>query len=95
MFKLLSKAWEKKQIKIDPLQCVMSFKRNFPLDLLSEAQAVQALIAAGFPKRVAFETALSCIDDVEYVMQQIEVEKDNIPSLMDELPEDDEGDDEE
>lgn len=90
MFRLLAKAWEKKQIKIDPLQCVMSFKRNFPLDLLSEAQAVQALIAAGLPKRVAFETALSCIDDVEYVMQLIEAEKDNIPSLMEDIDDDEE-----
>ena len=91
MFRLLSKAWEKKQIKVDPLLCVLDCsKRNFPLDLLSEAQAVQALIAAGLPKRVAFETALSCIDDVEAVMQEIEMEKDSIPSLMDNLPEDEE-----
>ena len=83
MFKLLAKAWEKKQLKIDPLQCVMSFKRNFPLDILSEAQAVQQLIAAGLPKRVAFDIALSCIDDVEWVMQQIEAEKAAYPpSLM-------------
>lgn len=90
MFQLLAKVWEKKQIKIDPLQCVMSFKRNFPLDLLSEAQAVQSLIAAGLPKRVAFDVALSCVDDVDWVMQQIEDEKDGIPSLMDNLPEDEE-----
>ena len=63
----------------------MSFKRNFPLDLLSEAQAVQALIAAGLPKRVAFDVALSCVDDVDWVMQQIEEEKTDIqiPSLTD------------
>ena len=91
MFLLLSKAWAKKQIKVDPLLCTMDCsKRNFPLDLQSEAQSVQALIAAGLPKRVAFETALSCIDDVEAVMQEIEMEKDSIPSLMDHLPEDDE-----
>lgn len=84
MFRLLAKAWEKKKIKIDPLQCVMSFKRNFPLDLVSEAQAVQALIAAGLPKRVAFDAALSFVDDVEAVMQEIEEEKDGIQSLMDE-----------
>lgn len=89
MFKLLSKAWEKKQVKVDPLQCVMEFKRNFPLDLLSEAQAVQALIAAGLPKRVAYQIALSCVDDIDYVMQLIEEEKDDIPSLTEILPEDD------
>lgn len=90
MFRLLAKAWEKKQVKIDPLQCVMEFKRNFPLDLLSEAQAAKALISAGVPKRVAYQIALSCIDDVEYVMQQIEAEKDDIPSLEDDMPGDDE-----
>ena len=90
MFELLAKAWEKKKVKFDPLQCVMEFKRNFPLDLLSEAQAAQALIAAGVPKRVAFQIALSCIDDIDYVMQLIEAEKDDIPSLTDE-DEDEEG----
>lgn len=91
MFQLLAGSWTKKQIKVDPLQCTMSFKRNFPLDLLSEAQAVQALIAAGVPKRVAFEIALSCVDDIEYVMQQIEAEKDDMPGLFDEDQDDDEG----
>lgn len=87
MFQLLAKAWEKKKVKIDPLQCVMEFKRNFPLDLLTEAQAAQALISAGVPKRVAYQIALSCVDDVDYVMQEIEKEKDDVPSLFDEDPE--------
>lgn len=91
MFRLLAKAWEKKQVKIDPLQCVMSFKRNFPLDLISEASAVQQLIAAGLPKRVAFDIALSCVDDVEYVMQQIDKEKEEMLSLMANMPGDDAG----
>lgn len=90
MFQLLANCWAKKQIKIDPLQCVMSFKRNFPLDLLSEAQAVQALKAAGLPDRVAYEVGLSCVDDVDYVMQIKEAEKNSIPSLMEDLPEDNE-----
>ena len=88
MFQLLANVWDKKQVKIDPLQCVMNFKRNFPLDLLSEAQAVQALKAAGLPERIAYEIALSAVDDVEYVMQVKEQEKDSIPSLMVNLPED-------
>lgn len=90
MFKLLASVWAKKQLKIDPLQCVMSFKRNFPLDLLSEAQAVQALKSAGLPDRVAYEIALSCVDDVEYVMQQKEAEKDLIAPLMADDDEEDE-----
>ncbi len=89
MFQLLSNVWAKKQIKVDPLQCVMSFKRNFPLDLLSEAQAVQSLISAGLPKRVAFDIGLSCVDDVDWVMQQIEEEKDSLPSLMEDEEEED------
>ena len=89
MFKLLASSWAKKQIKVDPLQCTMDFKRNFPLDILSEAQAATALISAGLPKRVAYQLALSGIDDIEYVMQLIEEEKEGIPSLMQDLPEDD------
>lgn len=81
MFKLLCSSWRKKQIKIDPLQCFMNFKRNFPLDILSEAQAVQALRGAGLPQQVALEN-LSFIDDIDYVMQLIEDEKDSIPPLV-------------
>lgn len=81
MFKLLSKVWSvKKQINCDPLQCVMEFKRNFPLDLTSEAQACATLIGCGLPKEIAF-SQLSFIDDPDYVMQLIEEEVNNIPSL--------------
>lgn len=80
MFKLLSGVWSKRQIKADPLQCTMAFKRNFPADVQQEAQMVQALISAGLPKEVAFEQ-LSFVDDVEWVMQLIEREKDGIPAL--------------
>jgi len=88
MFELLAKVWEKKQIKVDPLLCVMEPKRNFPLDLLTEAQAAQAMLAAKMPQRAVYSMAFSGVDDVESIMQEIEREKDNIPSLMDELPED-------
>lgn len=90
MWKLLSSAWRKKGITVDPLQCIMEFKRNFPLDLASEAQTVQALIAAGIPKEIAF-AQLSFVDDVDYVMEMIEQEMQNITSLADTVPED-EGD---
>lgn len=81
MFKLLASSWRKKSIVVDPLQCIMEFKRNFPLDILNEAQAVQALISAGLPKEVAFNVGLSCIDDIDYVMQLIEEEKGGISAL--------------
>ena len=81
MFKVLASGLRKRTIKIDPLQCIMEFTRNFPLDLLSEAQAAQQLIAAGLPKEVAFTSALSFIDDIDYVMRLIEQEKNSIPPL--------------
>uniref|UniRef100_UPI004056912F phage portal protein n=1 Tax=Acetatifactor sp. TaxID=1872090 RepID=UPI004056912F len=89
MYKLLASSFVKKRIAFDPLQCYTTFKRNFPMDIVSEAQTCQQLISAGLPKEVAFEQ-LSFIDDVEYVMELIEAEKDNIPSLADTLPDDEE-----
>ncbi len=90
MFKLLSSSFEKKKIPFDPLQCSVKYNRNFPTDFLSEAQAVQALIAAGLPKQIAFR-ALSFVDDIGAVMRLIETEKDDIPDMEDEtgeLPQD-------
>lgn len=85
MFKLLASAWRKKQVNIDPLQCYMEYSRNFPLDILGEAQAAQALINTGMPKEFAWEKSLSFVngDDMEYVRQLIEDEMNSMPSLMD------------
>lgn len=88
MFRLLANAWGAKQIKVDPLQCCMEFKRNFPLDSLSNAQAAQAMIAAGVPKQIAWAICIPEIDDVEYAMELAESERDSIPSLTENLPED-------
>ena len=88
MWKLLASAWIKRGNKVDPLQVTMEFKRNFPLDTLSEAQTVQQLITAGIPKEVAF-SQLSFVDDVEYIMQLIEEEQMSIPDL-DVIPDEDE-----
>lgn len=93
MFELLAGVFAKRQIKFDPLQCTMSFKRNFPLDLVSEAQAAQAMKGAGVPDRVAYEMAFSSIDDIEYVMQLKEEERDNMPGLMETVPGDDDDQD--
>ena len=82
MWKLLASVWAKRGNKIDPLQCTVKPHRNFPLDILSEAQAVQALIGAGLPKQVAYEQ-LSFVEDVDNVMELIEAEKDGIPDLDD------------
>lgn len=85
MWKLLASAWTKKGIKVDPLQCTMEFKRNFPLDTQSEATTVQTLISAGIPKEVAF-SQLSFVDDVDYLMEMIKAEQEDVlemyPSLQ-------------
>lgn len=91
MFKLLGSSFMKKRIPFDYLQCYTTYKRNFPMDLISEAQTVQSLVNAGLPKSVAFEQ-LSFVDDVEYIMDEIEAEKEAIPSLTQMLPEDNEDD---
>lgn len=92
MFKLLASSFNKKRIPFDPLQAYSVYKRNFPMDLISEAQTVQSLVNAGVPKKIAFEQ-LSFVDDVDYIMDEIEKEKEAIPSLMQMLPEDDDTDD--
>lgn len=89
MFKLLAGCWAKKRIPCDPLQCYITFKRNFPVDLQNEAQAVSAIISSGMPKRIAF-SQYSFVDDVEEVMQLIEEEKDDIPNLYEDTKEDQE-----
>lgn len=92
MYKLLASSFAKKRIPFDPLQCYTVYKRNFPMDLVNEATTAQALVNAGIPKKIAFEQ-LSFVDDVDYIMDEIEAEKDNIPPLTVTLPEDDEDDD--
>ena len=81
MFKVLASAWGKKAIAFDPLQVTLEFKRNFPLDELSEAQTAQAYIAAGLPK-VWVYSQLSRVDDVDYIMDLIEQEKESAMALF-------------
>lgn len=82
MWKVLCSAWQKRRNNVDPLQITIEFQRNFPLDELSEAQTVQALISAGIPKQIAF-SRLSCVDDINYVMDLIEQEENGIIPLDD------------
>lgn len=81
MFKLLSSVWRKKKIQVDPLQCYMTFHRNFPVDMQSEAATATSLMSAGLPKKVVYEN-LSFIDDVDYVLDLIEEEKDITPLFV-------------
>ena len=89
MFKLLGSSFAKKRIPFDYIQCCVTYSRNFPMDLVSEAQTCQQLIGAGLPKEIAY-SQLSFVDDVDYIMELIEAEKDGIPSLNDNIPEDNE-----
>ena len=83
MWKLLANVWGKRGVKVDPLQCTMDFSRNMPLDESTEAQVVRTLISAGLPKRYAY-SRLSGVDDVEYIMDMIEDEKNDITPLYEE-----------
>lgn len=90
MFKALANSLAKKTIKIEPLQVIMDFSRNFPLDLLSEAQAVGQLISTGVVSKRTAISQLSFVDDPDYELDLIEEEKSDIPSLIDKVKEDDE-----
>ena len=68
----------------------MDFSRNFPLDLLSEAQAVGQLISTGVVSKRTAISQLSFVDDPDYELDLIEEEKSDIPSLIDKVKEDDE-----
>ena len=84
MWKILASSWEKKGIKVDPLQCTADFTRNFPMSTLSNAQAAQALISAGVPKKVAWSIALPEIDDPNYVEEMAIHEKEDAMELYEE-----------
>lgn len=86
MFKVLASFWRKRRIEFDPLQVVLDFKRNFPLDKQSEAQTAKELIAAGLPKRIAWSIAISGIDDIDYVLDILKQEQEDITPLYEDLP---------
>ncbi len=82
MFHLLSDSWRTRlRLNAVPSQFIMDFSRNFPLDALSEAQAAQAMISSGLPKRLAFANAYSFVDDVDYVMDLVAEEEGDTASL--------------
>lgn len=82
MFRLLASSWRKKRIVFDPLQAVIEYKRNFPVDSMNEAQTAQAQKAAGLPDEWIF-SQMSEIDDVDYIMQLREAEKEDVTNLYD------------
>lgn len=77
MWHLLASSFAKKGIKFDPLQVVMDFKRNFPTETAENAQAAQALIAAGISKKQAWAIAIPEIDDPDYAEEMARAEKED------------------
>jgi SPP1 family phage portal protein len=84
MWKVLCSSWKKKGIDIDPMHIIMDSKLNIPQDLEGEARTVQTLIGAGLPKRYAY-SKLSDVEDVEWIMNEIEAEKDEITEMYPDL----------
>lgn len=80
MWRVLASAWSVKGTAVDPLQCTIETKRNFPWDKLEEAQAAQAQKAAGLPDRYIFEQ-MQGVDDVDYVMGLIEEQRESVEEL--------------
>ena len=87
MFKVIGSAFNKRGIAFDYLQCYSEYKRNFPVDVASEANAVQALINAGVPDEIAYNY-LSFVDDIDYLMELKEKKKQD---AVDMFAPDDEG----
>lgn len=87
MFKILASSWVKRlRVNVDPLQCFIEYKRNFPIDIIGDVQAAQALKNLGVPLDIACDKTLSFMgkDDIDYMMDRIEEEENMIPSLYDE-----------
>lgn len=81
-FKVLCSAWAKKGIcdKEDYLKLWFEFKRNIPVNIKEKVEAAVAMLAI-----TSHKTALATlpnVDDVEYEMEQRELERDAIPPLM-------------
>ena len=89
MFRLLASSWRKKTITFDPLQAVVEYKRNFPIDSASEANTAKARIEAGLPKEWVYGQ-MAEIDDVDYIMELIEQEKEDVTPLYEDNDENDE-----
>lgn len=83
MFKLLEGPWNLKtpSLKFDHLKVWYEFKRNFPQDLLYEADATNKL--KGYVSEQTRLSKLSFVDDPQYEMKLMERERD-IPPLEDE-----------
>jgi SPP1 family phage portal protein len=71
-FKILASAWRKKGMSINYTDIWFQFKRNFPLNLLDEAQTSATL--KGLVSEQTRLSQLSFVDDIEFEMEQMEKE---------------------
>ena len=90
MFRVLASSFQKKGIPFDYLQAYVEYKRNFPVDVVSEAQATQSLINAGVPEEIAYNQ-LSCVDDINYLMELKEQKKQDALDMFQPDEEEDDG----
>ncbi|WP_145977177.1 phage portal protein [Paenibacillus sp. 32O-W] len=81
MFELLAGTWNLKtpSLNFDPLNVWYEFKRNFPKDLLYEAQATQQL--KGMVSEQTRLSQLSFVDDAQYEIELMQREREDIPDL--------------
>lgn len=87
-FKVISSAWAKKGIDIDFSNLVLQFKRNFPLDIQTEATSTALL--RGHVSEQTRLGMLSFVDDVEYELELMRQEREDEfrPNLDDYLEDD-------
>jgi len=78
-YKILATAWNKKAIAIDYTNIFFTFKRNFPLNLLDEAESTTQL--KGLISERTRLSLLSFVDDVEYELQLMQEENSDVVNL--------------
>src|SRR5690606_10992717 len=90
MFELLAGPWKMKtpSLQFDPLNVWYEFKRNYPRDLLYEAQATRQL--KGMVSEQTRLSQLSFVDDAQYEIELMQRERDEIPEL--DMPDDEDDD---
>lgn len=85
-YQILTTAWSKKGIEIDYTNIFFTFKRNFPLNLLDEADSTSKL--KGLISEQTRLGLLSFVDDVEYELQLMQQENEDSVNLDDNLGDD-------
>lgn len=84
MFEIMATKWAVENVSFNPFKVFSEFKRNFPQDLLSEAQVLAALKG-----QVSEETRLglaSFIDDVKYELDRMKEEQEESLSMALSIP---------